>query len=102
MEKTPEGDVMDELGLNKYCCRRHMLTHVNIEQKLIKINYKLIKKNPKVLIGYSDITALLQAIYLQTGLIGFHGPVGASDMTDYTQAQLLPLIVDFQNSLLHY
>lgn len=61
---------------------------------LPKINYKLIKKNPKVLIGYSDITALLQAIYLQTGLIGFHGPVGASDMTDYTQAQLLPLIVE--------
>jgi DNA-directed RNA polymerase subunit N (RpoN/RPB10) len=30
-EKTPEGEVLDELGLNKYCCRRHMLTHVNIE-----------------------------------------------------------------------
>lgn len=30
-EKTPEGDVMDELGLNKMCCRRHMLTHVDIE-----------------------------------------------------------------------
>lgn len=30
-DKTPEGEVMDELKLNKYCCRRHMLTHVNIE-----------------------------------------------------------------------
>jgi len=30
-EKTPEGEVMDELGLNKLCCRRHMLTHVDIE-----------------------------------------------------------------------
>ena len=30
-EKTPEGDIMDELGLNKMCCRRHMLTHVDIE-----------------------------------------------------------------------
>ena len=30
-EKTPEGDVLDELGLNKICCRRHMLTHVDIE-----------------------------------------------------------------------
>ena len=29
-EKTPEGEVLDKLGLNKYCCRRHMLTHVNI------------------------------------------------------------------------
>jgi len=29
-KKTPEGKVMDELGLNKICCRRHMLTHVDI------------------------------------------------------------------------
>ena len=29
--KTPEGEVMDELKLNKMCCRRHMLTHVDIE-----------------------------------------------------------------------
>lgn len=30
-DKTPEGDVLDILKLNKMCCRRHMLTHVNIE-----------------------------------------------------------------------
>jgi len=30
-EKTPEGEVLDELKLNKMCCRRHMLTHVDIE-----------------------------------------------------------------------
>jgi len=29
--KTPEGEVMDILQLKKYCCRRHMLTHVDIE-----------------------------------------------------------------------
>ena len=29
--KTPEGEVMDDLKLNKMCCRRHMLTHVDIE-----------------------------------------------------------------------
>tara|TARA_B100000282_G_scaffold68988_1_gene46612 strand:- start:179 stop:412 length:234 start_codon:yes stop_codon:yes gene_type:complete len=28
--KTPEGEVLDRLNLNKYCCRRHMLTHVDI------------------------------------------------------------------------
>ena len=31
MDKTPEGEVLDLIGLNKYCCRRHMLTHVDIE-----------------------------------------------------------------------
>jgi DNA-directed RNA polymerase I, II, and III subunit RPABC5 len=30
-EKTIEGQVMDELRLTKMCCRRHMLTHVDIE-----------------------------------------------------------------------
>lgn len=30
-EKTPEGQVLDELGLTKMCCRRHLLTHVDIE-----------------------------------------------------------------------
>ena len=30
-EKTIEGEVLDSLGLNKICCRRHMLTHVDIE-----------------------------------------------------------------------
>jgi DNA-directed RNA polymerase subunit N (RpoN/RPB10) len=30
-EKTPEAEVMDELGCNKMCCRRTMLTHVDIE-----------------------------------------------------------------------
>tara|TARA_X000000368_G_scaffold304456_1_gene242787 strand:+ start:1118 stop:1351 length:234 start_codon:yes stop_codon:yes gene_type:complete len=31
IDKTPEGQVLDLLHLNKYCCRRHMLTHVDIE-----------------------------------------------------------------------
>jgi DNA-directed RNA polymerase subunit N (RpoN/RPB10) len=29
--KTPEGEVLDELNLTKMCCRRHMLTHVDVE-----------------------------------------------------------------------
>jgi DNA-directed RNA polymerase I, II, and III subunit RPABC5 len=30
-EKTPEGEVLDDLNLKKMCCRRHFLTHVDIE-----------------------------------------------------------------------
>lgn len=30
-DKTPEGEVLDELGLNKMCCRTKILTHVDIE-----------------------------------------------------------------------
>jgi DNA-directed RNA polymerase subunit N len=31
MNKTAEGNVLDDLGLKNVCCRRHMLTHVDIE-----------------------------------------------------------------------
>jgi DNA-directed RNA polymerase subunit N len=31
VEKTPEGIVLDDLGITNVCCRRHMLTHVDIE-----------------------------------------------------------------------
>ena len=31
IKKTPEGVVMDQLGLTKICCRRHILSHVDIE-----------------------------------------------------------------------
>ena len=30
-DKTPEGEVLDELNMNKMCCRRHFLTHVDID-----------------------------------------------------------------------
>ena len=42
---------------------------------LDKIDFDLIKNNGKIFVGYSDITALLMAIYFKTGLITFHGPV---------------------------
>jgi DNA-directed RNA polymerase I, II, and III subunit RPABC5 len=31
IEKTPEGQVLDDLALRNVCCRRHMLTHVDVE-----------------------------------------------------------------------
>ncbi|MCO6479807.1 MAG: LD-carboxypeptidase [Phaeodactylibacter sp.] len=58
------------------------------------VDYKLISKNPKALIGYSDITALLNAIYHKTGLVGFHGPVAASELTEYTEAQFRAVVME--------
>lgn len=52
------------------------------------LDYDLIRRNPKILIGFSDITALLHAIWQRTGLITFHGPVGTSEFTAYTQREM--------------
>lgn len=44
-----------------------------------KINYDMIKNNPKIFCGFSDVTALLLMIYKKTGLITYHGPMAMSD-----------------------
>lgn len=46
----------------------------NTHQILEYLDYDLIKKHPKILIGYSDTTTLLSAITHKTGLITFNGP----------------------------
>ena len=46
---------------------------------LNKIDYKIIKNNPKIFCGYSDITAFHCAIYKKTGLITFHSPFALAD-----------------------
>lgn len=60
----------------------------NSNQLLNYIDYDLIKNNPKILCGYSDITALSNAIYKKTGLITYSGPhystFGMKKGIDYT------------------
>lgn len=48
------------------------------------LDYDLIARNPKALIGFSDITALLNAVYQRTGLVTFHGPVAGSTFNEYS------------------
>jgi muramoyltetrapeptide carboxypeptidase len=54
-------------------------------QLLDRIDYGLIQRNPKVFLGYSDITAMHLAIHKMTGLVTFHGPVIVSRFTEFTQ-----------------
>lgn len=51
---------------------------------LDSIDYKAFSESPKLLIGYSDITALLIAIYQKTGICTYHGPVLLSDFSTLT------------------
>jgi len=56
------------------------------------LDFDLIAKNPKALIGYSDITALLLALHAKTGLVTFHGPNAASEWNN-TNVEWLQRIV---------
>ena len=51
------------------------------------IDYDLVRKNPKPLMGYSDITALHCALHSQTGLITFHGPNGSGSWNSFNVKQ---------------
>lgn len=55
---------------------------------LEKIDYEIICKNPKIFVGFSDITALHSAFFQKTGLVGVHGIVASSKFTDFTKKQL--------------
>lgn len=48
------------------------------------LDYELIAKNPKAFIGYSDITALLNAINTRSNLVTFHGPIAKQSFSEYT------------------
>jgi muramoyltetrapeptide carboxypeptidase len=63
-------------------------------QMLEGLNYDLIKRNPKVFLGYSDITALHTAIGKKTGLVTFHGPVSLSHLTEWSQQHLRSAIFE--------
>ncbi|MCA1058818.1 LD-carboxypeptidase [Rossellomorea aquimaris] len=45
-----------------------------------RLDYELIRRNPKIFWGYSDITFLHTSIHQQTGLVTFHGPMLSSDI----------------------
>lgn len=65
---------------------------------LDKIDYEIIRNNPKVFVGYSDITALHIAFNQIAGLVTFHGPMAASDMirnfSSFSKEYLFKAIMD--------
>lgn len=70
----------------------------NANQLLRHLDYDLIAKHPKILCGFSDITALLNAIYAKTGLITYHGPhygtFAFDKETEYTRKAFFDCIMN--------
>ncbi|HBL30774.1 MAG TPA: LD-carboxypeptidase [Acidobacteria bacterium] len=58
------------------------------------LDWRLLAQNPKILLGYSDITALLLALHARTGLVTFHGPVGTSPWNPFNVGFLKRVLVD--------
>ena len=58
------------------------------------IDFDLIGNNPKIVIGFSDITSLLIAIYAKTGLITFNGPVATSIWGRFTSGWFKNILME--------
>lgn len=63
---------------------------------LDRIDYDLIRQNPKILVGFSDITALHLAINKRTGLVTFHGPM-AGELSHLTKEKEVAWSVLFRH-----
>ncbi|QOW20529.1 LD-carboxypeptidase [Lysobacter ciconiae] len=64
------------------------------------LDYEAIGRNPKALLGYSDITALHNAIHARTGLVTFHGPNGSGSWNGFNVDQFERVF--FKRELMQY
>src|SRR5258706_1004627 len=61
---------------------------------LAHIDYGLVRKHPKILVGFSDITALHLAMLRHAGLVTFHGPTGSSTFSEFSVSQMLGVLME--------
>ncbi|KHA59422.1 peptidase S66 [Vibrio variabilis] len=64
-------------------CIMSVIGGYNSNALLPYIDYQALKRDPKIIIGYSDVTALLMGIYAQTGLITYYGPALVASFGEY-------------------
>ena len=64
------------------------------------LDYAAMARTPKFLGGFSDITALINAVHARTGLVTFHCPVAASDWNGFSVEQWRGAVVDANAMLL--
>lgn len=58
------------------------------------IDFDAIRDNPKIMLGYSDITSLLNAIYAKAGVVSFHGPNLMSRWNEFTYHSMREVLFD--------
>ena len=58
-----------------------------------------IRRRPRVLLGYSDVTALHAAIGTRCGLVTYHGPTARETLSDFSRASLVRAVVECGDSL---
>lgn len=96
-------DIMDAFNDKNVKAIFTIIGGFNSNQILPFLDYEVIKNNPKILCGYSDITALLSAIEAKTGLVTFYGPhyssIGMKKGNEYTLDMLEKVLFEGESEL---
>ncbi len=61
------------------------------------LDFSVIRENPKIFLGYSDITALVNSVYLLTNTVSFHGPVASSIMNGFAEKYIKKILFADKN-----
>lgn len=61
---------------------------------LPRLDYGLVARHPKFVGGFSDLTALISALHLKTGLVTFHSPLGVSEWNAFSVEQFRAVVMD--------
>jgi muramoyltetrapeptide carboxypeptidase len=62
------------------------------------VDYEGLRRNPRPLIGFSDITALHAAIHRKCGIVSYHGPTARGELSDFSRASLERAVIDRTDS----
>jgi muramoyltetrapeptide carboxypeptidase len=71
-----------------------------VARMLPLLDYELIARYPKIIMGFSDITSLLIALYARSGMVTFHGPVGISTWNDFSTDYVRRVLFDGEEALM--
>ncbi|PJG57559.1 S66 family peptidase [Aeromonas cavernicola] len=88
-------------------CIMSVIGGSNSNSLLPYLDFEALKRDPKIIVGYSDVTALLLGIYAQTGLVTFYGPALVASfgelppLVDETLASFLQIVLAGEGALPH-
>lgn len=78
------AEEFNELARNpEVRCIMAAIGGMNSNSLLPHLDYEALKKDPKIIVGYSDVTALLLGIYARTGLVTYYGPAVVASFGEF-------------------
>jgi muramoyltetrapeptide carboxypeptidase len=97
------GDIMDAFRDPEVDLVMSAIGGFNSNQLLPHLDYRLIRESRKPFIGYSDVTALNNAILARSGLVNFYGPAFVtfcqSEMSTYTERSFDQVLLEGASNL---